>query len=339
MTTIEITPKQIPSVCKDCHESNVYPFFQGQPGVGKSEGIMAYAKTLSAEYIDVRLAYFAPQDVQGYPYLADEGDSKTMRFSKPAFWPKTETPVISLEEFNCANRSVQNTALQLLNERRIGENILPDKAFVALCGNRHEDKVNIEKLSSAVVDRIVNIRVRLDLESWIEWAQKNAIDPLIIAFMRFSPHLLSNFDGAKWDGVSSFATPRGWAKVSRVINNSSSRHIRHAIVNGIVGEAAGATALGFIDLHDQLPDLNKVLAEPDKADVPSKPDVLWATLAGLSRLVKPKTFENLVKYAERMSKDFEAFAIKTAVFHNKALMNTTAFSSWVTRNPALFATK
>ena len=335
--TITVTPSQLKNALREAHASGLNPFVQGQPGVGKSAIVAEYAKEIAAQFRDVRLAYFAPQDIQGYPYLQDEGGGrKTMRFSIPAFWPTEDNCVVALEEYNCATRSVQNVSLQLLNERRIGEHILPDKAFVCLLGNRAEDRVNIEKLSSAVVNRICNIRVELDLNGWISWAQKNGIEPLITSFLRFRPELLTTFDGAKWNGVDNFASPRTWEKASKIMQNSTDRHIRHVLLDGVLGSGAANEFLGFIAVYEKLPDLDGVLLNPDKSDVPTDPSTIYATCAGLAKRVKPKTMGALLTYLGRMPREFNVFGVKTAVTHNKSLMNTEAFTTFVTNNEGLF---
>jgi hypothetical protein len=194
-----------------------------------------------------------------------------MQLSRPAFWPKTDTPVIALEEFNCATRAVQNVALQLLNDRRVGDHRLPDDAFVVLLGNRPEDRVHIEKLSSAVVNRIVNIRVRLDLEDWIKWAHGNSVEPIVIAFLRFRPDLLTTFDGAKWDGISNFASPRTWEKASAIIAHSRDGEVRRALLDGALGQGAAAEFLGFVGIWEKLPNLDTVLNNSTTAPVPEDP--------------------------------------------------------------------
>ena len=336
MQTIEVTLSQIPEILAYCHAAKLHPFVMGQPGVGKSDAVAAYARSIKAEFVDARLAYYAPQDVQGFPYLDTNVDGlKTMRFSLPAFWPKSNNYVIALEEFNCATKSVQNVALQLLNEGRVGDHILPEGGMVCLLGNRHEDRVNIEKLSSAVVDRIVDIRVRIDLDSWIKWAVKAGLDPMVTAFIRFRPDLLTTFDGKKWDGVSSFATPRGWEKVSRLMLVATDKNARYAILNGIVGAGAAAEFSGFCSI--KLPDLDDILLNPDKGTVPTDPSTIYAVCAGLAKRVKPKSMANLLVYLDRLPKEFSVFGLKTAVNYNKSLMNTEAFIKWVNNNQEVFA--
>lgn len=69
MKHFEVTPSQLLPILRDCHAAKLNPFVQGQPGVGKSAIVAQYAAEIGAEFIDARLAYYAPQDVQGFPYL------------------------------------------------------------------------------------------------------------------------------------------------------------------------------------------------------------------------------------------------------------------------------
>lgn len=335
MRQIEVTPSQLRSVLRNCHAAKLNPFIQGQPGVGKSAVVAQYAAEIQAEFIDARLAYYAPQDVQGFPYLeTGEDGTRTMRMSRPAFWPKTANPVIALEEFNCATRAVQNVALQLLNDRRIGDHRLPENAFVALLGNRPEDRVHIEKLSSAVVNRIVNIRVRLDLEDWIRWALGNAVHPMVIAFLRFRPELLTTFDGAKWDGISNFASPRTWEKASDIITRSTADdgEVRTALLVGVLGQGPAAEFLGFLEIREKLPDLDKALKNPASAEAPKDPSVLYATCAGLAAKVKAQTMPQFLEFTARMPKEFQVFAVKLALHADVSLGRTPAFIKWATAN-------
>ena len=338
MKHLEVTPSQLLPILRDCHAAKLNPFVQGQPGVGKSAIVARYAAEIGAEFIDARLAYYAPQDVQGFPYLdTDEQGIRTMRLSRPAFWPKTENPVIALEEFNCATRSVQNVALQLLNDRRIGDHRLPENAFVVLLGNRPEDRVHIEKLSSAVVNRIVNLRVQLSLPDWVSWAQENGVDPLVIAFLNFRPDLLTTFDGAKWDGVSNFASPRTWEKAGAIVGISTDNKVRQALLDGVLGQGAAAEFIAFLGIYDKLPDLEAILKTPEKGKAPSDPATLYAICAGLAKKVKATTFPNFLIYLERLPKEFCVFALKTAIAADQTLAKTPAFGKWALNNKAIFA--
>ena len=337
LKTIETTMSELEDVLRYCEASNLAPFIQGAPGVGKSAIGAQYARAMKREFIDVRLAYYAPQDIQGYPYLDSTANGKTMRFSLPAFWPETSNPVILLEEFNCATKSVQNTSLQLLNERCIGDHKLPEDAFICLLGNRAEDRVNIEKLSSAVVNRICNVRVKLDLKGWVKWAQKAGIDPITIAFLQWRPELLSNFEGAKWDGVSNFASPRTWEKASNITQHCPDRGIRHALLEGVLGQGAAAEYVGFLGVYEKLPDIKTIFSDPTGQPVPTEASAKYAVCAGISKLVTPKTMEAALTYLGRLTKEFAVFAVKTAVFRNPDLYKSPAFTKWAVANQDVFA--
>jgi len=337
MKQIEVTPSQLREVLRSCHAAQLNPFVQGAPGVGKSSIVSDYARSIRSEFVDVRLAYYAPQDVQGFPYLENnEEGERTMRLSRPAFWPKTESPVIALEEFNCATRSVQNVALQLLNDRRVGDHKLPEGSFIVLLGNRAEDRVHIEKLSSAVVNRIVNIRVRLDLDDWLSWAFKNGIDPLITSFIKFRPDLLSTFNGAKWDGVSNFASPRTWEKASAILSSSSDKSVRHALLDGVLGQGATAEFLGFLSIYEKLPDLDNLLQNPTKAKVPTDPSIIYATCAGLAKKVKAKTMDAFMTFMERLPQELAVFAVKVAIQNEESLIKEPSFIAWAKKNKDIF---
>ena len=342
MQTIEVTTDQLKSVLTDARAANLCPFIQGQPGVGKSAVVNEWSRevmgmtTEEIQHGDVRLAYYGPQDF-GYPYLHENADgTKTMKVSVPSFWPTRENTTIAYEEFNTCTRAVQNCALQLLHDKALGAHKLPKDTFQVLLGNRAQDRVNIEKLSSAVVGRICNIQVRLDLDTFIKWAQKNDVDAMVLSFLRFRPDLLTTFNGAKWDGVSGYASPRAWEKASNITKVSTNRHVRHALLQGTLGDGAAAEYLGFLAHEADMPDLDEVLKNPDTALVPTEPAVVWATAGGLAKRVKPKTMPNLLSYLNRLPKEFSMFCIKTAVNHNKNLMNSPAFVSWVTDNQEAF---
>jgi hypothetical protein len=339
--TIECTPSQLTKILRTCYKSSkLIPFIQGPPGVGKSSGVDAFAAEIDADNIDVRLCYHGPQDIQGFPYLDtdEETGKKRMNFSTPAFWPSGKRKsVLKFEEVNTATKSVFNSMMQLTLERRIGSHALPDNTFIVLLGNRPEDRCGVEKLPAALADRVQPIIVRPDLDEWIRWGQRNGIDPLVTSFLRFRPELLLTFNGAKWDGISSFATPRSWEKASDVVKYADDAHTRHVLLEGTLGSGVAAEFLGYLAVYEKLPDLDGVLLNPEKAKVPTDPSTIYATCAGLAKRVQKKTMPALLTYLDRLPKEFSVFGLKTAVTHNTELMNTSAFTSWVSENREIFA--
>lgn len=54
---------------KICLKSNVVPFIQGSPGIGKSDIVRSIANKANLQVIDVRLSQCDPSDLLGFPKL------------------------------------------------------------------------------------------------------------------------------------------------------------------------------------------------------------------------------------------------------------------------------
>jgi MoxR-like ATPase len=72
-TQITIKPSELVEVLDHCLLSNLVPFIQAPPGVGKSTVIRQFSDNKSRRFTDTRLSYAAPTDVRGFPYLDRNG--------------------------------------------------------------------------------------------------------------------------------------------------------------------------------------------------------------------------------------------------------------------------
>ena len=59
------------------------------------------------------------------------------------------------------------------------------------------------------------MNVDINLDDWVSWAYKNGIDEKIIAFLRFRPELLFDFDPAH--NPVAFPSPRSWQFVHNAL--------------------------------------------------------------------------------------------------------------------------
>jgi hypothetical protein len=256
---LTLTPKQLLSELPAFHAANLVPYVMSAPGIGKSSIFRQYAKSVGLPHVDTRLAYAAPTDVRGLPFLKNDA----MTYAVPAEYP-TEASVWTLEELPCAARTVQVAALQLTLERCIGDYCVPDGTLLSVTGNRAVDKAHVERMSSAVINRLVLVTLAPSIEDWTEWAFAAGVDPRIVAFLRFRPELLSQFDGAKWDGYSAFPSPRSWEMAARyvVASGGTSPHAP-TILSGIVGQAAAMELHGFLQVFGRIPSIDGILLDPD----------------------------------------------------------------------------
>ena len=81
-------------------------------------------------------------------------------------------------------------------------------------------------------------RVGLDLslDDWTQWALKNDIATEVVAFIRFRPDLLSNYDPAK----DINATPRAWAEGVGASIGNIPESLEFPVFCGDVGEGPAA---------------------------------------------------------------------------------------------------
>jgi hypothetical protein len=128
-----------------------------------------------------------------------------------------------------------------------------------------------------------------------------------------------------------FPTPRAWEKVSRVAGKP--REVRLHLVAGLVGDAPAGEFEAFVRIYDALRGLiDGVLASPATAKVPTDPAELYAVSSAIARVADRKTFPNVLKYTQRLPKEFEIVTAVDAVKRDPGLAKTSAFGKWAVSN-------
>jgi hypothetical protein len=117
------------------------------------------------------------------------------------------------------------------------------------------------------------------LDDWVAWAYANNIDDRIIAFLRFRPELLFDFDPAH--NPVAFPSPRSWEYAHRALQ----KFVRQpplllGSLQACVGQAAGIEVHAFISNLDQMPDLQLIL-QGKTVPVPKEVDLQYAVASAL----------------------------------------------------------
>jgi hypothetical protein len=236
-----------------------------------------------------------------------------------------ENGIFFADELSNAPISVQNVLLQLFIDGKIGSYVFPASWRMIAAGNRQSDKAGANRMSTALLDRFARIELEPDVKSWSTWANINGIDPRVVAFVNFRPAILHNTENAEC------VTPRGWARVSKVISANAAIDPYH-VARMNVGEAAAIEFNGFLRVYATLPKLADVIAFPDTCDVPQEISGMYAMATALSRNATQTTFEDIRRYLKRMSPEFATLAIIDAVKRDSELKNTKAFVTWAIEN-------
>src|SRR5829696_4189065 len=126
--------------------------------------------------------------------------------------PITET--VTLSQARDLIRCLSHEQSVLLLSRRIGEHTLPPGTWVVAAGNRAEDKALVRTISSALINRVLILNVRIDVQEWLGWARNHGVRNDVVWFIERYPDALLR---PVPDRALPFSTPRAWASLSRAL--------------------------------------------------------------------------------------------------------------------------
>lgn len=251
----------------------------GPPGVGKSQLVAQVGRRHGVPVIDIRLSQMEPSDLRGIPFRT--GDS--VEWAVPAMLPDARRHgpegILFLDEITSAPPSVSAAAYQLILDRRLGEYQVPEGWAIFAAGNRQGDRGVTYAMPAPLANRFAHFEVETHLDDWVAWAYEAGIDERIIAFLRFRPELLFDFDPAY--NPTAFPTPRSWEFAHRALRKfGDSPELLLASLQACVGPAAGIELDAFVRHVDKLPDIDAILrGEP--VSIPGEVDLQYAIAAAL----------------------------------------------------------
>lgn len=255
----------------------------GAPGIGKSSIVNKVASENDMEVIDLRLSQLAPTDIRGLPYV-DEGN--VARFASPSFLPRSGKGILFLDEINLAPPAIQNVAMQLVLDRRVGDYVVPEDWYIVCAGNRTEDRAAVSQMPAPLTNRFLHFTVECDLDSWKTYALTTGVREEIISFLNFRPNLLHNFD----KNAIAWPSPRTWDYASDLLKIGMP-------VSPAIGEGTAAEFNSFIKLYSRLPDVEKVLNGDMNVGVPKEPSLMYALCgAFVGRSETPQQYFNAFKW-------------------------------------------
>ncbi len=318
---------QIPEALESLLNIKQPVFVWGPPGIGKSQVVKQTAARLGLELIDVRAILLDPVDLRGLPRINSEGLSQ---WCAPAFLPTSGKGVLFLDELNAAPPLVQAACYQLVLDRRLGEYELPDGWSVVAAGNREKDRAVSHRMPSALANRFVHIDFEVDADQWVDWAIDAGIAPEVIAFIRFRPGLLHEFD-PKID-AKAFPSPRSWEFLSRLLPTRPDLSILKELAAGAVGKGAGAEFCGFLALWQHLPSVATILSNPKTVEIPEDPAIRYAMCEMMGAALTPENANTILEWASRLEVEFSVLLMREAVRKNAEVVETQVFAEWAQKN-------
>ena len=282
-------------------------FLWGPAGIGKSElvqGISNSGELGNSFVIDLRMALMEPTDVKGIPYY--NKDLGVMDWAPPIDLPSPEfaaqydTVVLFLDELNSAPQSTQAATYQLILNGRVGKYVLPKNVVIVAAGNRESDKGGTYRMPAPLANRFIHLEMRVDYESWLNWAVDNNINADVIGHITVHKQDLFDFDPRS--SSRSFATPRSWTFVSQVVDDGDVDEETLAdLVTGAVGEGAGIKFMATMKNSGKLPNPSDILdGKVSKLDKSVE-------ISGRYSLTVSMCYELKEQYEKLGKKDIEKF--------------------------------
>ncbi|RDH87785.1 MAG: ATPase [endosymbiont of Escarpia spicata] len=263
----------------------------GPPGVGKSDMVRQVGENHAVPVIDIRLSQMEPSDLRGIPFRVDNRVDWAIPSILPDAVRHGEAGILFLDEITSAPPTVSAAAYQLILDRRLGEYQVPDGWAIFAAGNRQGDRGVTYSMPAPLANRFSHFEVEVNLDDWVAWAYRNNIDERVIAFLRFRPELLFDFDPAH--NPVAFPSPRSWEFAHRGLQKFVTHpNLLQGALQACIGPAAGIELKAFVDSLDKMPDLDAILAGED-VPVPTEIDLQYAVAAALvGRAIRAKEGDN-----------------------------------------------
>jgi hypothetical protein len=263
----------------------------GPPGVGKSQMVALVAQQHGMPVIDIRLSQMEPSDLRGIPFRIED----RVEWAVPSMLPDAERHgiqgILFLDEITSVPPSVSAAAYQLILDRRLGAYTVPEGWAIFAAGNRQGDRGVTYTMPAPLANRFSHFDVDINLDDWVAWAYANGIDDRLIAFLRFRPELLFEFDPAH--NPVAFPSPRSWEFAHRALQKFADvPDLLTGSLQACVGPAAGIELSAFVENLDKLPDIDAIV-RGEKVTVPRETDLQYAVAAALvGRAIRAKQENN-----------------------------------------------
>jgi len=325
-------PSEISIAMQACIAAKRPGMLWGAPGVGKSQVTAQLAKNLNMVLLDVRAILFDPVDLRGIPHIdKDENGINRTTWAIPDFLPNEErhgkTGILFIDEINAAPPSVQAAFYQLMLDRKLGDYELPEGWYIFAAGNREKDRAVVNKMPTALSNRLIHIDFDIHTDDWVEWAISSNLAPEIISFIKFKSDLLHDFDTSQ----RAFPTPRTWEFASDMLPHVNSSN-ELDLLAGTVGEGAAGEFIAFLRVWRDLPSVESIIANPTGIAVSKDPSILYAITGSLAHKSTEETFEPIIKYVERIDVEYQVLFMREIAMRDANLKSNKHFIRWASAN-------
>ena len=306
---------------------------ESSPGLGKTQITEQAAKELGVDYRVIHAPLMQPEDY-GFPVISADRSNVEFIVSKSKFpvvgSDCADHGILTIDELSQADNAGQKVIANLMQAREIHGQKLKDGWMIVATGNRTTDRSGANRILGHLGNRVTRIEMEASLDDWTQWAIQNGVKTELIAFLRFRPELLSQYDPQSEIN----ATPRAWAEgVSASLGVIDAAH-EFPVFKGDVGEGPAAEFCAFLKIFRKLPSPDAILLNPANSEVPTDPATLYALCGALAHKASDSNFKRIMTYVNRMPTEFTVLFIRDAIKRNPALQTSADFIAWASSDGA-----
>lgn len=325
-------PSMLVTTLSIAMENKLNVLIKGTPGIGKTDIVYQAAKSSKNDLIVSHPVVSDPVDFKGMPAIIKSGKKTIAEFlpfgDLEALIEAEKPTTFFMDDLGQAPPAVQAAAMQLLLARRINNHKVSDHVCFVAATNNKEDKAGVSGILEPVKSRFCAIvKLEVDLEDWVSWAiQSNKIPTELIAFIRFRPNLLNDFTPTA--DLTNSPCPRTVENCAKWMNSGLPKHLEFEMFSGAAGEGFASELMSFLGIYRKLPNPDRVLMDPEAAEVPTEPGTLYAICGALAARASEQNMSRVVRYANRLPEEFSVLMIRDSVKNDETVADTKAFIEW-----------
>jgi hypothetical protein len=142
----------------------------GLSGCGKSERVVEACRILQLPYQVLFLASKQPEDIGGAPCHTPDGIVMECILPQANKLMHAGTGVLFIDELSTARPAVQAAALGLVNDRRVGDHLLPPRVRILCAMNPAEYAAGGFTLEAPLANRMLHFSYEVPTsDQWVDW--------------------------------------------------------------------------------------------------------------------------------------------------------------------------
>lgn len=220
-------------------KSNIPVYLHGKSGCGKSDRVRAidpdceiiYLRNATPELINGKSVYVPPltkrmevqhgDSVELEDVIVEDGHMMDimpawlMRMYEKSRKEPDRIHILFFDELSNAMPAIQGYVFNIVLDHEVnGKWVLPDNVRIVAAGNDMEESLAANEIAQPLFSRFAHVYINTDFKSWFDWACRNRIHPLVIAYNYRNN---GEFLRTDYTGTSPNCDPRKWEMVSKVL--------------------------------------------------------------------------------------------------------------------------